>query len=147
VNRARLLLLAPALAFIASACRAPYTQIERRVEAATVVPDVYCVLEKLRDASSSHSLTYTTDPTPAGVRHTYVFLISRDYYSWSLLVKPDGTVAITTSTGVDDSSPTQLPVVRDRLLKVESGLRNQCGLQDVMDRAVENCQGKACTAI
>lgn len=141
---ARVWLLLSAAALL-QACPAPGTRIQRHVEVRTP-PDVYCLLEKLRDAANSGGVTYSTERLPVGTRHSYVFMISRDYYSWFLLAKPDGIWEISTSTGVDDSRPRDLPVVRRRLLEVESAVRNQCGLGEALDRAEEGCRGKACPA-
>lgn len=127
------------------ACQAPYTRIERHVEV-RVAPDVYCLLEKLRDAATAGAITYTTERLPVGTRHSYVFMIAKDYFSWFMVAKPDGTWAITTSTGVDDSRPHDLPAVRRRLLEIEGTVRNQCGLGTALDQATENCHGKACAA-
>jgi hypothetical protein len=134
-----------AVACLLSACPAPGTTLYHSVES-TMVPDTYCLLDKLKEISSGRSITYTTEDLDAGTRHSYHFGIATNFYYWSVFVKPDGKVTLSDGVSIDDAHPEMLPVVRDRLLKVEAAIRNQCGLGNAMDAAKEECHGKACPA-
>ena len=124
-------------------CPAPYTAVERSAEA-PAPPDVYCLLEQLRNLADGRAVTYTVQDLSSGTAHSLQYIHSGSYYGWSMLVRPDQTVSITHSSGVKDSRPQDLPGVWNRLLEEETVIRNQCGLGDAMDDARVSCRGKAC---
>ncbi len=126
-------------------CPAPYTTIERSVETSAPA-DFHCLLELLREFSDGRAVTYTVQDLPTGTAHSLRYMRSGSYYGWSMYVRSTREVTITHSSGVDNSRPRDLPLVRDRLLEVEALVRKQCGLGDVMDTARTTCEGKACSS-
>lgn len=128
---------------VLAGCPAPYTAVERSVEASSPA-DFHCLLEQLRELADGRAVTYSVQDLSSGTAHNLQYIHSGSYYGWSMLVRPDQTVAITHRSGVKDSRPQDLPLVWNRLLEVETIVRNQCGLGDVMDTARASCQGKAC---
>ncbi len=127
-------------------CPAPYTDIERSVEASAPA-DFYCLLEQLREFADGRAVTYTVQDLSGGTTHAVRYIRSGLYYSWIMLVRPGQSVTITHRSGVKDSHPQDLPVVWQNMLAVETNLRDQCGLGDVMDAARTSCQGKACNSV
>ena len=134
-----------AMSVLLAACPAPYTRIDREVEA-TIAPDIYCLMEEFRDLTEQRFISYSAEDSKYGTRHNFTYYLSRTPYSWSFLMKPSGIISITHSSGVDDDHQRDLPVVREKMKEVEDIVRGRCGLGDVMDGAKETCHGKACSA-
>jgi len=142
--RDRLVAIAVISLFMLGGCPAPYTAVERSVEAYAPA-DFHCLLEQLRELADGRAVTYTVQDLSSGTAHNLQYIHSGLYYGWSMLVRPDQTVTVTHGSGVKNSRPQDLLVVWNRLLEVETVVRNRCGLGDAMDAARVSCQGKACS--
>ena len=143
-NLSRVALLTMTLAML-TACPAPYTRIDRQVEAA-VAPDFICLIQRFRGLTPQRAVHYGVEDTEFGTRHTFNYVLSKTFYIWTFLVKPNGNVVITHSSGVDNDHPEDLPGIREKMRDVEVIMTGYCGLDDVMSGATERCGGQACHA-
>jgi hypothetical protein len=128
-----------------TACPAPYTRIDRQVEA-DFSPDIHCLMETFRDLTPQRSIHYSVEESKFGTRHVFLYVLSKTSYSWTFLEKPNGNVAITHSSGVDNDHPQDLPAIRKKMKDVEGVVTGHCGLGDIMSGATETCGGQACDA-
>ena len=127
-------------------CSALYTKVERAAMA-PVMPDVACLMGKLRDVADDRAVTYTVQDLAPTTAHALSYIHSRTYFSWWILEEKGRTVKITDSVGLEDSRRGELPRMRKRMLEVEATVRDRCGLGVVMDSARETCTGQVCGAL
>ena len=138
--------LAPFCVLALFGCSAPYTKVERAAIAA-LMPDVACLMGKLRDVADDRAVTYTVQDLAPVTAHALSYIHSRTYFSWWILEEKGRTVKITDSVGLEDSRREELPRMRKRMLEVEATVRDRCGLGIVMDSARETCTGQVCGAL
>jgi hypothetical protein len=129
---------------LVSGCPAPITKLERSSTLHRKV-EIYCLIDELRGVAEDSAVRYTVQNLPGGTAHEYWYQASDMFFGWWIVVKPDGSTAITHSVQLDNaSSPRMMRNARQEMLRVEATLTNRCGLGEIMATATETCEGKLC---
>ena len=76
----RVTALAPFCVLALFGCSAPYTKVERAAIAA-LMPDVACLMGKLRDVADDRAVTYTVQDLAPVTAHALSYIHSRTYFT------------------------------------------------------------------
>ncbi len=106
------------------------------------VPDIGCVLERLRSVADSNAVQQLADEITLGVNHRFVFESQAVFHALSILVRPDESANFRHTAWAPNHRVSELQEAERSIAEVESALSGQCSLAwNVLE---ESCHGRNC---